>query len=180
MKRLVDFYLKHQNYAENRKWENWPFHKFYNYFRERNGGKSCVEKWREIIETNWNSLNAEMDFDALYTILEKYAASVSGIGVLHVYDTATCFLHPTKVYLHSGPKVAANAIPGITSKVEPASTFVRYNSELARLTPLQLEDFLCINKDVFTGKVSPEVQLEKHKSRHQNKCQGFSGWCKCN
>lgn len=162
MKQLVGFYLAHQDCTKIRKWENWPFHKIYNYYTNLNGGKTCVEKWREIIEANWETIICESDFNTLYSRLKQYAASVPGIGALHVYDTATCFLHPTEVFLHHGTKIASDAIRKIKSNVSSTSVFSEYNSELARLTPLQMEDFLCINKEVFKGDITSDAQLVKH------------------
>lgn len=170
MKYLVDHYLNCQNYASKREWENWPFHKFYNYRESENGCVKCVDKWRELVNSNMETILAETDFDQLYSKLEKWAKSVPGIGSLHVYDTATCFAQPNQIHLNCGAMEAAKAINSrfpiaIKNGAAPYSDFVAYDKELGRLTPLQLEDFLCINKKVFQNKVTPAEQLKQHKER---------------
>ena len=180
MKNLVDYYLSPcQNYATNRVWEDWPFHKFYNYRENQNGGMKCVDKWREIVNSNMETILAETDFDHLYSTLQKLASAVPGIGSLHVYDTATCFAQPNEVHLNCGAMEAAKAINlkspiRIRNGKAPYSDFVAYNKDLGRLTPLQLEDFLCINKKVFQNILTPSEQLKLHQKRNakRSSCTG--------
>lgn len=167
MKNLVDYYLQCQNYASKRIWADWPFHKIYNYREKENGGVKCTDKWRSLIDSNMTTILEITDFDLLYSKLEEWAKDVPGIGSLHAYDTATCFLHPNKVHLNCGAMAAAKAISSrfpITIKhgSAPYSDFVAYDKELGRLTPIQLEDFLCIYKKVFQNSVMPSEQMKLH------------------
>lgn len=172
MKNLVDYYLSPcQNYATNRVWEDWPFHKFYNYRESENDGVKCVDKWRELVNSRMEDIHAATDFNELYTMLERWAKDVPGIGALHVYDTATCFAQPKVVHLNCGALEAAKAINSrhplsIKDGAAPYADFVAYDKELARLTPLQLEDFLCINKKVFQNILTPSEQLKLHQKRN--------------
>ena len=175
MKALVDYYLlSHQNCAAKRVWANWPFHNIYDYRTAENGGMKCTDKWRDMINTNMSVILAETDFDRLYAMLTQWAKGVPGIGSLHVYDPATCFLHPNDVHLNCGALEAAKAINlPIKNGAAPYASFVAYDGELGRLTPLQLEDFLCINKKVFLGKQTPAQQLQQHKTlvvRYRRSC----------
>ena len=90
------------------------------------------------------AIRAVTDFDKLHAVLKQWAKGVPGIGTLHVYDTAA-----------------------------PYASFMAYDNELGRLTPVQLEDFLCINKKVFQGKLTPVQQLQQHKTfvvRYRRSC----------
>jgi hypothetical protein len=100
------------------------------------------------------------DFDKLFYMLNELAKSVKGIGTLHIYDTATCFLQPSRVYLQCGAREAARAM-GVTGNVADVDVFINQCPELARLTPAQLEDFLCIYKDVFKGVVTVDDRLSQ-------------------
>lgn len=164
MKHLVDYYLHHQNYAGKRLWANWPFHNIYNYREIENGGMKCTDKWRELINSNMTTILAETNFDKLHSQLEIWAKDVPGIGSLHVYDTATCFAQPNDIHLNCGAMVAAKAIASrfpirIKNGKAPYVDFVAYDKELGRLTPAQLEDFLCIYKKVFQNILTPAQQL---------------------
>ena len=165
MKALIDYYIEYQDYASERTWENWPFHNIYNYYESKNGNVTCKEKWRNLIDKELARLKEETDFDRLYLELFELAKDVPGIGSLHVYDTATCFLQPKTVHLNCGALEATKAM-GII-KIEKGQAlyadFLSYNSDFGKLTPLQLEDFLCINKKVFKGTLTPEQQLQEHK-----------------
>lgn len=179
MKYLVDYYLNHQNYASKRIWTNWPFHKVYNYREKDNGGKRCIDKWKEIVNSNMETFPKVTNFDELHSQMKDWAKDVPGIGSLHIYDTATCFAQPNDIHLNCGAMVAAKAINArvpirIKNGKAPYADFVAYDKELARLTPLQLEDFLCINKKVFQKILTPSEQLRRHKkdeTKHQS-CQG--------
>lgn len=178
MKHLVDYYLQHQNYASKRDWSDWPFHKIYNYREEENGGVKCKDKWRSLVDSNMTTILAITDFDKLHSMLEEWAKGVPGIGSLHVYDTATCFAQPNDVHLNCGAMVAAKAIASrfpiaIKNGAAPYSDFVAYDKELGRLTPLQLEDFLCIYKKVFQGVLDSSGQLDLYGEREtkRSSCQ---------
>ena len=158
MKRLVDFYLQHLDCTNRRSWKKWPFHKVYNQYTEKNGDVDCVDKWRKCINEYISHVSPDTDFTTLHCEISKLAQTVYGIGPLHIYDTAICFRYPTVVYLHSGTKIAANAM-GIYGHTAEKSKITAKYPELEILTPLQLEDFLCICKDVFIGNKTSQAQL---------------------
>lgn len=167
IKNLVNFYLEYQNYAAQRQWENWPFHNVYNYYTAQNGGIKNVDKWRNLLNSNMSEILAQTSFDDLINLLSDWAKSVPGIGTLQVYDTATCFLQPQSVHLSCGAREAAVAIDiKIHNGSAAYADFVAFDSELGRLTPLQLEDFLCINKKVFKKQLTPAAQLNIHQQYH--------------
>jgi hypothetical protein len=179
IQRLVDCYKGSLDCTDHRQWEKWPFHRIYNPYTEDNGGVPCVEKWREIVDAHIAKQTQPIDFDKLYNDLSELAKGVKGIGKLHIYDTAICFAKPTKVYIHSGAKEGAKAILGLCTTATVA-TFAAKHPELAELTPLQLEDFLCVFKDVLKGEKGIEEKLDEI-SRYISICgkKGGGGTCCC-
>ena len=164
MQRLVDYYKERLDCTNHRQWEKWPFHRIYNPYTEDNGGVPCVEKWREIVDAHIAKQTQPIDFDVLYNELSELAKDVKGVGKLHIYDTAICFAEPTKVYFHSGAKEGAKEILEHCTTASVA-TFAAKHPELAGLTPLQLEDFLCVFKDVLKGEKSIKEKLNEMSSQ---------------
>ena len=160
MKQLVEFYLKYCDCTNRRNWESWPFHRIYNQYTQQNGGIPCIDKWRDFINENISEFRKITEFADLHAAISKLAQKIYGIGPLQIYDTAICFCSPSAVYLHAGTKTAANAM-GIYGQTAKSSDFIPKYPELSRLTPLQLEDFLCIYKEVFIGKKTIDAQLEE-------------------
>lgn len=85
---------------------------------------------------------------------------IKGIGDLTVYDTAVRIgysfgLHPEKVYIHRGAKTGAKNLLG--RKAVHGRKFLYMHElpiEFQSLTPMEVENCLCIYKNSFlTGKL---------------------------
>jgi hypothetical protein len=91
-------------------------------------------------------------FEALHDLIEREIRGIDDIGSLTVYDVATrigahLHLEPEKVYLHSGTEKGARAL-GLGARrktLEPAELPI----EFGRLTAREIEDCLCLYKDVL-------------------------------
>jgi hypothetical protein len=94
------------------------------------------------------------DFDELQTLLRRLLRLTQGIGELYIYDTAfrvgakLGFL-PNRVYLHAGTRLGASAL-GYDSRL-PWIDVSGLPTGLRRLKPYEIEDLLCIYKDVLAS-----------------------------
>jgi hypothetical protein len=89
-------------------------------------------------------------FEALHGEIERRIGRLRGIGALTVYDIAhrigsNLRKKPKLVYLHRGTRIGARRL-GFTGKML-APRFLP--SAFSRLTPVEIEDCLCIYKDEF-------------------------------
>ncbi len=102
-----------------------------------------------------STVAAAGSFDELHRIVESAIVDLLGVGDLMVYDTslrlgARLGLCPQVVYLHAGTRQGAKAI-GLDrghrtlkmSELPPA---------FQRLEPCEVEDCLCIYKDMLAGR----------------------------
>jgi hypothetical protein len=96
------------------------------------------------------SLDSVKSFDSLYGWVESRTASIKGLGGLYAYDTALrigarLMIEPAAVYLQAGARKGATRL-GVHSRdrTVPSTSFP---SELARLSPRDIENLLCIYKD---------------------------------
>ena len=85
----------------------------------------------------------------LYAIVDD--AGIKGIRALTIYDTpirigAFVKLQPERVYLHAGTKEGAKALGFYSRETLAVSELPKMFS---RLTPAEIEDCLCIYKDVI-------------------------------
>lgn len=101
-----------------------------------------------------STIAASSDFDRVLREVQRAIGGIRRIGELAIYDVAHrigCFLNlrPTRVYLHCGTRDGARALglPWRGATLDPASL----PRELRRLTPAQVEDFLCLFKDRLSG-----------------------------
>ncbi|HHB1654679.1 TPA: hypothetical protein ACOQ0H_003864 [Bacillus cereus] len=116
-------------------------------YRIKRTVKEHVEKY---LLNNYDKIQQIKDFDTLM----KLFRGITGVGPLTSYDMATrlgfCFgITPKKIYLHRGTYIGAKNLLG--NKVTGRS-FLKLKDlpkELHHLTPLQIEDFLCIYKEAF-------------------------------
>ncbi len=99
-----------------------------------------------------DELKAARDFDTLHSVVNHAIRSIRGIGELTVYDLALRIgafldLKPNVVYLHAGTRTGAAAL-GLSGesirKEELPDAF-------APLSEAEIEDCLCIYKDVLRG-----------------------------
>lgn len=95
-------------------------------------------------------------FEELHNRILEVLKGVPGVGELYCYDTALRIsayrgLRPRTVLLHAGTRVGAKALTATRGKhCLVARDLPR---ELRRLPPEQVEDILCIYKDVIRKKV---------------------------
>ncbi len=94
-------------------------------------------------------------FDELHESIRrelKVRNRVFGAGELYIYDTAFRIgisrgLYPEKVYLHAGTRDGATALGIYNGK--DVLEMSELPEELKRLKPYQVEDFLCLKKEVL-------------------------------
>ncbi len=97
-----------------------------------------------------SSLESVKSFDSLFEWVESATASIRGLGDLYTYDIALRIgarlkLEPNAVYLHAGAREGAMRLGVHTRERKlPSASFP---SELARLSPRDIENLLCIYKD---------------------------------
>jgi hypothetical protein len=89
-------------------------------------------------------------FDGVFKIVSDVVATVSGIGPMYAYDVALRIaanrrLKPKKVYLQRGVRTGAENLLGRKFKEQILECSV-FPAVLRRLTPMEIEDFLCIYK----------------------------------
>jgi hypothetical protein len=94
------------------------------------------------------ALEISSDFGKLYEVVERAIGNMDYIGDLTVYDITqrlAAFLgyEPTCVYLHAGTEDGARAL-GLSGKTVEID---QLPIEFQRLTPAEVEDVLCREKD---------------------------------
>ena len=114
--------------------------------------KPALEESRRRLLRARSRLANVSTFDALLKIVEDEIGPIHKIGKLTVYDTALRIaawrrLEPEVVYLHAGTKVGAKAL-GLAYR-ERTIALENLPAPLRRLSPRELEDVLCIYKDVL-------------------------------
>jgi hypothetical protein len=113
-----------------------------------------LEEARDNLLKNENVIEKCQDFDELHDLLERLLAPITGIGELYVYDTALRIgakldMLPTKVYLHAGTRIGAQAL-GFHSKTKVLEVS-QLPKWLHQLEPFEIEDVLCIFKDEISN-----------------------------
>jgi hypothetical protein len=98
-----------------------------------------------------DEIGACSDFDVLHELV-KSKLRISGASEMYWYDTAfrigiSLNVYPQKVYLHRGTKDGAEAL-GIYNGTDVLE-MSELPAEFGRMKPYQVEDFLCIKKDVL-------------------------------
>ena len=99
-------------------------------------------------------LREAQSFDELHRVVREVGDRIPGIGVLAVYDTALRIgvkrdLLPTQVYLHRGSIHGAAAM-GIDRRC-PVIFVSELPEPFADLKPYEIEDCLCIFKELLSG-----------------------------
>lgn len=150
IQRWIDEYVEHCGMSvHNRKWQG----KYINGHAPYNNANNCYYEWLKIVEANIARLSTMATFEELFEEVEKL--KIKGIGDLTIYDTATMIgapngIYPQKVYLHAGAAIGAKAL-GVKGAVVDKSVFVALCPAFDKLTPMQIEDFLCIFKSHLQG-----------------------------
>ena len=115
---------------------------------------NVLREFGRCLSSKERDLREAPSFDELHRVVREVGDRVSGIGVLAVYDTALRIgvkrdLLPKRVYLHHGTMSGAEAL-GIDRSCRVISV-----SELpepfADLKPHEIEDCLCIFKELLSG-----------------------------
>jgi len=108
-----------------------------------------------LLQAREKLINAT-NFDQIFSIVENEAAKVCGAGEMLIYDTAFRIgkwrkIYPQKIYLHAGTR---KGIEGLMKR--KISNYYIQKDELpppfntCKLECWQLEDFFCINKEIFS------------------------------
>ncbi len=97
-----------------------------------------------------SSLDSVKSFDSLIEWVESETASIKGLGDLYSYDIVLRIgvrlkLEPDAVYLQAGARKGATRLGVLTIARKVPST--SFPLELARLSPRDIENLLCIYKD---------------------------------
>ena len=112
-----------------------------------------LDRSADRLTGNVGHLVQSSDFEVLHERVAALIGDIRGIGDLAVYDTALRIgarlgLTPGRVYLHSGTRIGARRL-GLRSDVASLSVD-EVPLQLRQLTPREIEDVLCIYKDVFS------------------------------
>lgn len=119
---------------------------------QRRLSKASLRSARNSLLGSESKIAGCKSFDELHTLLGRLLRGSQGIGELYIYDTAFRIgakldLLPVKVYLHAGTRVGARAL-GYDGRL-PWIEVSRLPRELWRLKPYEIEDVLCIYKDIL-------------------------------
>jgi hypothetical protein len=127
--------------------------KNFRHSHQRRIPRHCLIRAERLLLAVKGKLRASRNFDELH---EQVSAAIGGggIGPLTIYDVthrigAYLKLHPKLVYLHSGTAAGARHI-GIRGQAVAKSALPR---EFEPLSPAEIEDCLCIYKDMLSGKI---------------------------
>jgi hypothetical protein len=127
--------------------------------------KSALEESRRRLLRARSRLANANTFEALLKIVEDTIGPIHKIGTLTIYDTALRIaawrrLEPKAVYLHAGTRTGAQAL-GLPYR-EGTIALKELPPPLRRLSAREIEDVLCIYKDVFQGRrrVSSTVRCD--------------------
>lgn len=119
------------------------------YSHQRRLKKATLERARKALMMNSEAIAKLESFDNLFSLFEAILEPISGIGELYIYDTclrigAKLGLLPTKVYLHAGTRVGAEAL-GFDGKAKTIDVSA-LPPGFQQLEPHEIEDVLCIFK----------------------------------
>jgi hypothetical protein len=122
---------------------------------QRRVGLARLEPFEKSLQATRQAIARCRSFDELHTIVER--CRTERVGPLAVYDAAVRIaaylsLAPDKIYLHTGTRKGAKALGLDTSQghLNPD----QLPRPLRRLSPDEIEDFLCIFKGSFRGRQS--------------------------
>ena len=119
---------------------------------QRRISKATLEAGASALQAHIDELRSCTSFDQLHTLVRIVVEGKRGLGPLYIYDTALRYgfskgLLPEKVYLHRGTLLGAERL-GLETKAATLS-LDELPSELAILSPMDIEDFLCRYKKRF-------------------------------
>jgi hypothetical protein len=122
------------------------------HFHQRRIPEYILQRWNRELAANTGPLRKATSFGQLFRIVDSVGSKIDGVGPLTVYDTAHRIgaflkLAPGKVYLHAGTRKGARVL-GLAS-FRPALKPQELPEPFRRLKPYEIEDCLCIYKDLF-------------------------------
>ncbi|MGP8049679.1 MAG: hypothetical protein ACLPYB_03630 [Desulfobaccales bacterium] len=117
--------------------------------------KVDLEHAKDALLKRLEEIKKVKSFDDLFLLIQGLLKDIKGIGELYIYDTslrigARLDLFPTKVYLHAGTRVGAQALLGLAIKNESIEVS-ELTKELQKLKPYEIEDFLCIYRECLNA-----------------------------
>lgn len=117
---------------------------------QRRISNAALEAGAAVLLSHLDDLLFCSSFDQLHSRIRSFVESIKGLGQLFVYDTALRFgfsrnLNPTLVYLHRGTRTGAARL-GLNSKKATLNIY-ELPKEMSELSPIDVEDFLCIYKN---------------------------------
>lgn len=115
-------------------------------------GRELTKKMALVLQPRAKWLAMSTSFDELLTRIEALFARMHRVGELAAYDVAHRLgaylgLAPERVYLHAGTRAGALAL-GLDHRARSIGP-EGMPSAMRRLTPAQVEDFLCVYKANF-------------------------------
>ena len=115
---------------------------------------NVLREFGRCLSSRERDLREAPSFDELHGVVREVGDRILGIGVLAVYDTALRIgvkldLLPTRVYLHHGTMSGARAL-GIDRSC-PVISVSELPEPFADLKPHEIEDCLCIYKELLSG-----------------------------
>jgi len=118
-----------------------------------------LEEWRLRLRARQRWFDRCDTFDQLHDLC--HMLRIPGIGPVTVYDTAQRIgeylgVQPTRVYLHAGVKLGADAL-GLETKGREHLEMQELPRPLQSLTANEVEDFLCVYHEVL-----PRFRKERH------------------
>jgi hypothetical protein len=123
---------------------------------QRRVGLARLEPFEKLLQKSQAAIAKCNCFDDLHDLVARCQSE--RVGALATYDTAVRIgaylgLAPDKVYLHTGTRKGAKALGlGVSQGwLDPDELPVPFH----RLSPDEIEDFLCIFKGSFGGRLGP-------------------------
>lgn len=171
----IDDYSNQCKYdVHDRKWEG----KYIHSHAPHNNADDCYHKWIIWVNENEARLSVLPTFEDILS--ELYKNRIKGVGSLTLYDTATMLAFPkgkfpAKVYLHAGTARGAEAL-GVKGEIIDKQVFVNICPDFQKLTPAQIEDFLCVYAAYLWQDKDTISEIEK---RTTNNCVGGSSPSGC-
>lgn len=117
---------------------------------QRRIGNRRLSKFAAAVVERKKEIRRCRDFDELLVVIES--ARFAGIGKLAIYDAAVRIgvwfgQRPRQVHLHAGTTVGAKAL-GLPTR-DGVLSVKQFPKTVQRLSACEIEDFLCIYKDVL-------------------------------
>lgn len=129
---------------------------------QRRRSRDTLSAARGALLSGLEELRRCRDFHQLLETVDRLVQNIPDLGELYSYDTALHIgakqgLMPERVYLHAGTREGARAL-GLPYR-EQAIELWQLPTELRRLAPHEIEDFLCIFKSRLTKITVGRVEL---------------------